>query len=261
MRVLKSGLTGPDVKRWEIFLVGQGFDPGPVDGVFDGQAEAATREFQTKHRLDIDGKVGNETLGKAMTLGFEMVRDGDTDRFSANFPPPPAFAPLVGTVARQRVFGKFEFVHKPKPNNKENIEILGTWERDNIVRVALPQLVGIKGAPADGGMRVHRLAAPQLQALFKAWEKAKLLDRILTYDGAFVPRFVRGSTTALSNHAFGSAFDLNAALNPLGAQPALVGQKGSLRELALLANEHGFYWGGHFKSRRDGMHFEVAELK
>ena len=261
MRVLKSGLTGPDVKRWEIFLVGQGFDPGPVDGVFDSLAETATREFQTKHRLDIDGKVGNETLGKAMTLGFEMVRDDETDRFSANFPPPPAFPPLSGTLARQRVFGKFDFVHKPKPNNKENIEILGTWERDNIVRVALPQLVGVKGAPADGGMRFHRLAAKQLQALFKAWEKAKLLDRIVTYDGAFVPRFIRGSTTALSNHAFGSAFDLNAALNPLGAQPALVGQKGSLRELVKLANDHGFYWGGHFQSRRDGMHFEVAELK
>jgi len=28
-----------------------------------------------------------------------------------------------------------------------------------------------------------------------------------------------------------------------------------------LANEHGFYWGGHFRHRPDGMHFEIAVLK
>jgi D-alanyl-D-alanine carboxypeptidase-like protein len=50
------------------------------------------------------------------------------------------------------------------------------------------------------------------------------------------------------------------AFNPLGAQPALVGRPGSVRELAPIANQHGFYWGGHF-TRLDGMHFEVAKLK
>ena len=261
MQVLKLGSSGAAVKRWEIFLTGQGFFTGPVDGLFDDATVQATRAFQTKHRLDVDGKVGNQTMGQAMVLGFEQVRDDDPDRFGPNFPPPPAFPPLTGTAARQRLFGKFEFVHKPKPNNPENIEILGTWERDNIVRIAIPQLAGVKGAPADGGARLHRLAVPQVLALFKAWETAALLDRILTWEGAFVARLVRGSATALSNHSFGSAFDMNAAFNTLGAQPALVGQKGSLRELVRIANDHGFFWGGHFQSRRDGMHFEIAELK
>jgi len=27
-----------------------------------------------------------------------------------------------------------------------------------------------------------------------------------------------------------------------------------------IAHDHGFYWGGHFAKRRDGMHFEVAEV-
>jgi hypothetical protein len=56
-------------------------------------------------------------------------------------------------------------------------------------------------------------------------------------------------------------FDINATFNPLGAQPALVGQHGSVRELVSIANEHGFFWGGHFDKRRDGMHFEVAVIK
>jgi hypothetical protein len=64
----------------------------------------------------------------------------------------------------------------------------------------------------------------------------------------------------LSNHAFGSAFDINAALNPLGAEPALPGTPGCVYDMVRIAHDHGFYWGGHFSKRRDGMHFEVAEV-
>lgn len=74
-----------------------------------------------------------------------------------------------------------------------------------------------------------------------------------------MPRFVRGSRTTLSNHSWGTAFDINYAWNCLGALPALRGEKGSVRELVPIAHRHGFYWGGHF-SRRDGMHFEVARV-
>jgi hypothetical protein len=63
----------------------------------------------------------------------------------------------------------------------------------------------------------------------------------------------------LSNHAFGSAFDINAGQNGLGRIPAAVGAYGSVRELVPIAHRFGFYWGGHF-SRADGMHFEVAKL-
>lgn len=37
-----------------------------------------------------------------------------------------------------------------------------------------------------------------------------------------------------------------------------MGKQGCVRELVEIATEQGFYWGGHFKSRPDGMHFEVA---
>ncbi len=127
--------------------------------------------------------------------------------------------------------------------------------------VPILQLRTALGAGAPSGMRFHRLAAEQLKGLWEAWEQSNLLDRVLTYDGSFVPRFIRGSRTVLSNHAFGSAFDINADLNPLGQRPKLVGQRGSVRELVPLANQWGFYWGGHFGSRPDGMHFEIAFLK
>ena len=259
MRVLKFGLEGSDVKKWQMFLVGQRLAQFVPNGKFGPATRAATIAFQKKNGLDSDGKVGNRTLGRAMTLGFELI-DFATERGSG-FPKEPAFAPLVGTAARQRVFGTFAFVSSPQPGNREAIRITDNWERENIVRVVIPQLQGVTGAPSSGAIRFHRLAAKQLEDLFKAWSKARLMSRVLTWAGSFAPRFIRGSNTVLSNHAFGTAFDINAAFNPLGAEPAFPGQEGCVFDLVQIANDHGFYWGGHFSKRRDGMHFEVAVLK
>ncbi len=87
-----------------------------------------------------------------------------------------------------------------------------------------------------------------------------MLDQVLTFDGSFVPRLIRGSKASLSCHAFGTAFDINAAFNPLNQMPPLAGRPGSVRDLVQIANKHGFFWGGHFRTRLDGMHFEVAQL-
>ncbi|GAB4127545.1 MAG: M15 family metallopeptidase [Roseiflexaceae bacterium] len=192
-----------------------------------------------------------------------VVPDGDKN--SAAWPPKPGdLNPLPSTAARQAIFGKFEFRSAPLANNPENIEVLGTWKQDNIVPVAIKQLAtlaarGVAGAPKSGTILWHKLAVKQLLGMWQAWEDAGLLDRVIAYSGSYVPRFIRGSKTELSNHAFGTAFDINVAWNGLNAQPALVGQKGCVRELVPIANAFGFYWGGHF-DRLDGMHFEVAKV-
>jgi hypothetical protein len=261
MRVLRKGMTGDDVARWQFFLVGQNHQL-EADGVFGDDTLNATIDFQKENNLDRDGIVGPATLGLAMTLGFDPLEDpGAGPTSAANFPPRPDFPPLVSTADRQKVFGAFEFVSAPLPDNPEHIRILGSFVQNNIILVPIPQLVGVKGAPADGRIQFHKKAADQLIALWKAWEDAGLRDRVLTFDGSFVPRFVRGSRKVLSNHAFGSAFDINAELNPRGTRPLLVGKKGSVRELVPIANDHGFFWGGHFGTKPDGMHFEVAIVK
>lgn len=256
---LKVGSRGPLVRRWQMFLLGQGFDPEGVDGMFGSTTRAATAAFQRRHGLTVDGVAGNRTLGQAQLLGFTMVAPvDDPGPTGPSWPPVPAFKPLTGTRARQDVFGRFAYVHEPVPGNFENVRITDDWERTNIVTVELPQLRGVRDAPSSGRVRFHRKAAGQLQALWRAWEDAGLLDRVLHWSGTFVPRFIRGSTSTLSNHAFATAFDVNVAWNRLGAEPARVGQEGCLRELVPLAHQHGFYWGGHFRQRPDGMHFEVA---
>jgi D-alanyl-D-alanine carboxypeptidase/Putative peptidoglycan binding domain len=260
MRVLRQDSKGPDVKRWQNFLIGQGFDPGLADGKFGPRTHQATTAFQGRFGLTADGIVGNATWGQAMVLGLPVLDDPPTgDQSGPDFPPKPGFTPLTSTTERQSLFGRFRFEANPVPGNRENIRILDNWEAQNIVRIELPQLAGVSGAGATGAVRFHRLAVAQLAALWTAWDDAGLLARVLTWGGAFVPRFIRGSDTVLSNHAFGTAFDINVAFNPLGALPALVGRPGSVRELVTIANQHGFYWGGHF-TRLDGMHFEVARL-
>ena len=261
LSALRVGMRGERISAWQSFLVGQGFDNGPIDGIFGEHTRDATREFQRKHGLDVDGVAGRATLLRAASLGLELIEEPADDKTSSNYPPRPSFPPLLGNDQRAAVFGRFGYVSAPKKDNPEAIRILGTWESDNIVSVPIPQLRKALGQKAPTSLRFHRLAAKQLQGLWADWEKARLLDRIRTFDGAFVPRYIRGSRTVLSNHAFGSAFDINYSDNMLGKRPALVGERGCVRELVPIAHEWGFYWGGHFNSRPDGMHFEVAVLK
>jgi hypothetical protein len=262
MRVLRQGHRGEDVERWQLFLIGQGLDPGEADSIFGARTREASKGFQSSHQLEADGIVGVRTLGRAMALGFDPGVENDgppDDEVGANWPPPPLFPALTTTAARQQLFGRFDFVPKPVPGNPEAIQILGSWVADNIQTVTIPQLAGVEGAPANGRILTHKAIAPQLLAMFRAWEQAGLLPLVKSWAGSFAPRFVRGSRTNLSNHAFGTAFDINARHNPLGTVPPLVGRPGSVRKLVPIANAHGFYWGGHF-NRPDGMHFEAALL-
>ena len=178
----------------------------------------------------------------------------------SNFPPRPSFSPLVTNRQREALFGRYEYVWAPQPGNPEAIRIIGRWERDNIIEVPIPQLRKALGDKAPTSIRFHRLAANQLQSLWAQWETAGLLDHVLSFGGGFVARFVRGSRSVLSNHAFGSAFDINEAYNPFGRRPLSNGRKGCVRDLVPIANRNGFYWGGHYRSRMDGMHFEIAVL-
>lgn len=255
MKALSLGSKGADVERVQYFLKGQGLYSGAVDGKFGAGTLAAVTAYQDRRRLTVDGVVGNATLLDFMVCGFALVPPAAAP---GQFPAKPSFPPLASNAERGRVFGKFDFEPAPTKDNPEAIRITDGWDVRNISAERLPQLVAL-GLSRSGTVRFHRLAVPQLLALWAAWEKAGLLSLVKSWEGAFVARFVRGSRTTLSNHAFGSAFDINYSGNELGKVPAAKGTPNSVRELVPLAHEHGFYWGGHF-SRGDGMHFEIAKI-
>ena len=248
--ILKKGTIAREVAFWQAFLAEKGFLEGPIDGIFGQKTKEATIAWQRDAGLDDDGVVGALSFVKAKEQGYTHAPE------TPWYPPRPDFdSPSTARV--KELFGDFEF---RRVGSGGDIQILGGWAADNIVRVEIPQLAGIEGAPADGRISFHKNGAEQLKGLFAEVERQGFKDLLLSFAGSFVPRMVRGSTTRLSNHSWGTAFDINAPENWLGQQPAPVGKKGSLLKIVPIANSFGFYWGGHYNNRPDGMHFELAVL-
>lgn len=92
-----------------------------------------------------------------------------------------------------------------------------------------------------------------------AWVHAHI-ERIDTGefdDWGYAERTIRGSTTTLSNHASGTAFDFNAVQHPLGVRGTW-----SAAERAAIHGRLALYdgcvrWGDDYSGRVDGMHFEI----
>lgn len=58
---LAIGSRGPSVTQLQQLLRNQGFDPGPIDGIFGSRTQAAVRAFQQEVDLVVDGIVGIRT--------------------------------------------------------------------------------------------------------------------------------------------------------------------------------------------------------
>ncbi len=258
MRVIRPGQSGADVEAWQRFLRGQDDAADlEVDGNYSGRTITLSKAFQSAHGLVADGVIGPRTYASAQDLGFNPgFVDESSDESGPNWPAPPDFPPLHAQQ-RAQLFGTFQFEAAPTSDNPEGIRILGDWVQQNIVSVTIPQLATFtRNRPVS----LHRLAAPVFVRFFEQVAAANLSQLILQFGGTFVPRFIRGSRSNLSPHAWGSAMDLNVPWNKLATTPALKGKTGSLRELVPIANSCGLYWGGHFATRPDGMHFEIARL-
>jgi hypothetical protein len=267
------GSIGADVVRLQK-LLNDNVDAGlVVDGVYGGGTFAAVKTFEQQHDLGLTGQCAGATLKKARELGLPVVEfDVDAGNGGAAFPRRPgATLPQPTATISAGLFGTFPFVREPVPNNPEHIRITNDWATRNIVTITVPQLVGVpvptgqaSAVLSRGKLTCHKLVKDKIPALFAAWDEAGLINRILTFDGSFEARLKRGRRVAtlanLSNHSFGATFDINAALNPMGHTPALMGSRGCVRELVAIANDLGFYWGGHFGQPPDGMHFEVSKL-
>lgn len=136
------------------------------------------------------------------------------------------------------------------------------WAAKNISSVYIPQLKGVPtyGGKFSGHVTFYTPAQPQLKAAFEELESLSLLHHIIFWDGSYVPRTKRGSSTSPSNHAFGTAFDINAEWNPFRRPVAPLNHKGCVIPLQPTFKKYGFLWGGDWKNTPDGMHEEVKVL-
>lgn len=78
-------------------------------------------------------------------------------------------------------------------------------------------------------------------------------------DWGYARRTIRGNSLAWSNHASGTAIDLNAQSHPLGARRTFNGlQESRIRARLDVFYESSIRWGGDYKTRADEMHFELV---
>lgn len=272
-----------EVQRWQYFLRKQDIpEVGQIDADFGINTEKGTVLFQTKFGIPKSGKLDSKTLDVARTLGYSVLPNNHYSKISSEaWPPPPADLTSPGNATRNRLFTCFNFIQLPRLQrpDDEAIVIKGTcdgahrdWVAANIVTIDIPQLKFARGY--SGRFGCHKKAAPLFAALFAKWETDDLLHLILSYEGCFVPRYIRDAAPpgrfghrvkkstqvrSLSNHSFGSAFDINFADNMRRRVPARAGARGCVRELVAAANATGVFWGGHF-STKDGMHFEISKI-
>jgi hypothetical protein len=272
-----------EVQRWQYFLRRQNFQQvGRIDGQFGQKTEDATKFFQVQHGIAVTGEFDAKTRDAAMALGYTVVPDDHYDgKKSEQFPPKPQDLASPSNESRNRGLGCFKFKQLPLENRSDpdEVVILGScngaiddWRRANIVEIEIPQLRFATGF--SGTLTCHKLAAPHVKALFARWEQLDLLHLVRDFDGTVNPRYKRGQSPSdaghgvkqsidvdeLSNHSFGAAMDVNADDNSFNRRPALCPMRGCVRELVPSANALGFFWGGHFSSPKDGMHFEFADF-
>ena len=106
-------------------------------------------------------------------------------------------------------------------------------------------------------LRANKVAG-QLLAAFAAefHEKVEAIDNGKLDDWGYCYRSIRNSASSLSNHASGSAIDLNSSKHPLGKEDTFT--KAQQKTIQELIKKYGLAWGGNYKKRKDDMHFELA---
>lgn len=146
-------------------------------------------------------------------------------------------------------YGEIDFASRHWPEQSE-------W----ITMLKIPQGVFPHWKVLDTDLPVRRIAcnkdmAQKLEYALENVVYIGLADLLLTFDGCFNIRMVRGSTKHFSAHSYGLAIDLNARQNPLGARSG-----GFYRypDFVNCFKAQGFTWGGDFHNRKDPMHFSYS---
>lgn len=133
---------------------------------------------------------------------------------------------------------------KDRPNGLQ--EIIATFGQPGTNQVTMQMPAGPGGKMIS--VTAHKAIIGKMKAAFEEIKARGLSGLIKSFDGAFNNRNKRGGSTK-STHAWGIAFDINAAENPMGSSRQTAGQ----RQLAAIFAKYGFY-----QLPNDPMHFQYA---
>lgn len=122
------------------------------------------------------------------------------------------------------------------------------------------EILDRNGNPSTASLTCHKSLASSIQSAYKEM-KAK---GFRAYDnGCFNWRKMTNSS-AMSNHAFGVAIDINPGYNPYvngTSSSTWQNAPGCYKiqgDIVTIWKKYGFYWGGDYKNIKDYMHFEYV---
>jgi hypothetical protein len=243
-----------DVLVVQRLLSKKGLNTGGADGKCGPRTKQAIITFQTAYFSQPDGRVD---------------RDGKTWHYlsaDAHKPVPPVSAPPKADGSLTRPL--------PRPS-KDTINI-------GLKAVSNAYMVKTLGNPRDGysqncqpmtNVDLKKLVVSESVGPFRvtglrpAVQSLKLVMADIAKEqpavytalgtaGMMCCRNVRGSTSAISNHSWGTAIDLtlNGQLDRRGDGQVQYG----LAIIAPIFNRHGWFWGAAFRTE-DAMHFEASQ--
>lgn len=142
------------------------------------------------------------------------------------------------------------------PNGVPSTE---TQMRNYLVTVKV-EILDKYGKPSTANITCHKSLASSIKSAYREMKE----NGFRAYDnGCWNWRKMTGSS-AMSNHSFGVAVDINPSYNPYisGSYSRVWETAPSYFKIAAAIVEiwkkYGFYWGGDYKSIKDYMHFEYV---
>lgn len=108
----------------------------------------------------------------------------------------------------------------------------------------------VTGRVASGD--VHTILAH-----FCAWFDAHVEPIAKGHSWGYAYRAIRGQSSGYSNHASGTAIDINAPKHPLGASGTFTAAQTAAIRKQLERYDGALRWGGDYNGRKDEMHFEI----
>jgi hypothetical protein len=240
-----SNKTG-DVMVVQELLVKRHFRIGRPDGICGQRTRAAILTFQAGFMKFPDGRVDPRgTTWRHLTApaAAPATEGGSLTR-------------LVEKPAHGTINNNLKAV-----NNQYMTQVLGT-PRENYSQdcqpLTDPRLRRNTITASVGPLHVSGLR-PAILSLGMVIEKIRVAQpdvyRALGTAGMLCCRFQRGSTSAVSNHSWGTAIDLklSGVLDKRGDNRVQFG----LTLIAPIFNSFGWYWGAGFPTE-DAMHFEAS---
>lgn len=254
-----------DVQTVQRLLAEKGVSPGTIDGLCGPRTMGAIFIFQRGFLARPDGRVDpHGTTWRHLTgLASPSVSPqspGVTPGGPA-LPPPSQIQVLLTKVPRPSrdsinigltsVSPQFMIQQLGRPRDTFSSDcqpMTNPTLRKNVTRgpVGNFQVEGLR--PAVESLR---------RALAQVQIEQPAVYAILGTAGMLCCRLVRGSSTAISNHSWGTAIDfkLNGILDRRGDNQVQLG----LTLIASIMNQHGWYWGAAFRTE-DAMHFEASRM-